>query len=125
MSRSGVTVLPFMGDERRFRMAIGDLEALQEKLSASPFAVYERLHRGVPMLADVTETIRIALVGGGMGVSEAAALMRRWREEGPPLAETLPLAQALLGIGIYGPPEEPPGKSPGPTAADAASAPVH
>ena len=63
-------------------LRIGELQGLQEKLNSGPYALAMRLSQGEWMVEDVTETVRFALIGGGMEHREAARLTRTYIKEG-------------------------------------------
>jgi hypothetical protein len=68
----------FVG-EGRFDLClrIGELIALQEKLGAGPYTLANRFVAGEWLVQDVVETVRLALIGGGMQQREAFDLVER------------------------------------------------
>lgn len=112
MSRDASISLDFGDGEHRFRLAIGQLRELQEKLAASPGAVLKRLIAYEPMADDAREVLRIGLVGGGMPPADALSLVRRY-VDARPLIEPLPIAVKVLQAALFGVPDEKPGKSSG------------
>lgn len=108
--RSGEVVQAFGDGEHTFRLGIKQLEELQEKCDAGPLMVMRRLLDGGWRLADVRDTVRLGLIGGGMTSAEAIKLVARYCSEGQ-LSEGVVVAQAVLGVAIFGPGEEEPGKS--------------
>lgn len=58
-------------------LRIGELIALQEKLNIGPYALANRFMNGEWMVQEVVETIRLALIGGGMNQREAFNLVER------------------------------------------------
>ncbi|MDO1559826.1 gene transfer agent family protein [Brevundimonas sp. 2R-24] len=64
------------------RLRIGELIQLQEKLDSGPSAILGRLQSGDWRIGDITETIRLALIGGGLGQKEAFDLVTRNVREG-------------------------------------------
>lgn len=50
-----------------FALDFGQIEELQEKTDCGPFELYKRLLSGAWRIKDVTETIRLGLLGGGEG----------------------------------------------------------
>lgn len=111
MSRDGSVTFAWGDGDHRFRLAIGDLIALEESLSVSPFIVLSRLRAGVPMIRDAREVLRFGLIGGGMTPVAAGLLVKRWSDERPP-SESLGPAAVVLAAGLYGVPDDDPGKSP-------------
>lgn len=94
-SRHAEIGLEFGGEDRRFRLALGELRELQEKTDAGPAHLLQRLTDGTWRVDDIRETLRLGLIGGGMTPSEALALCRRYVDDRP-LLESLPLARAVL-----------------------------
>ena len=105
MSRDASVSLDFADGTYTFRLAWGELEELQEKCDAGPYVVLERLHNRSWRIKDISETIRLGLVGGGLKPTEALTLIRRYVTDRPPL-ENLTLSQAVLAAGLVGAPEE-------------------
>jgi hypothetical protein len=77
-SRSAKLENVFVG-EGRFDLClrIGELIALQEKLGVGPYVLANRFVAGEWLIQDITETIRLALIGGGMNQREAFNLVER------------------------------------------------
>lgn len=100
---------PFGDDEYVFRLAWGQISELQEKTGCGPFFLLSRFESGEWKIEDISEIIRLGLIGGGMVPIDALKLVRRYVMERPPL-ENLPLAQAVLIAGLMGAPEEQPGE---------------
>lgn len=112
MSRNASINLDFGDGAHAFRLAWGQLVELQEKCDAGPYVVLRRLMDGSWRMADIAETIRIGLVGGGMAPGEAIKLVRRYVEARPPM-ESILHAQAILSAALMGAPEEKPGEPEG------------
>ena len=79
----------FFGDAvHRFDLHAGSfdrLTELQEKTGDGPFVTFKRLRDGEWRVVDVSETIRIGLIGGGASPSVRASRfrpMRRWQRRG-------------------------------------------
>ena len=110
MSRNGEITLNFADSEARtFRLAIGQLLELQDKCNAGPAEIATRLQDGRWRVEDVTETIRLGLIGGGMSPAEANTLVRRYVHERP-LLESIMYAQAIIMSALIGDPKEQVGK---------------
>lgn len=90
-----------------FRLAIGQLRELQEKTNCGPMELVNRMLRGTWRLDDVRETIRLGLVGGGSTPIDALALVARYVDQRP-LAEAVPMAQAILSVLLFGNDEDDP-----------------
>ncbi len=88
-----------------FRLAWGQLEELQEKCDAGPYVVLQRLHSGAWRVEDITNIIRLGLIGGGMEPSPALKIARLYVEARPPMENLIP-AQAILSAALMGAPEE-------------------
>jgi hypothetical protein len=86
----------FFGDgERDFRITAALIPELERTTGAGVGGLCRRLFRGDFHAADVSETIRLALIGGGSKPAEAAALVGTYVANRP-FAETYPLAVAIL-----------------------------
>ncbi len=72
---------------------------LQEECKAGPFEVYSRLLTGRWKLAEISNTIRLGLIGGGMSPADALTFITSYVENRPPM-ESLGLAQGVLGTGL-------------------------
>jgi hypothetical protein len=117
MSRTARITAEFGGEERDFRLAWGELMDLQEKRDAGPAVVLARLSLGQWMLQDVTETIRLGLIGAGMDSAQAARLVRQHVEQKPwdlgGDRGLVILAVKILAAATHGAPDEPAGKAEG------------
>lgn len=118
MSRHGAIELAWADGDHSFRLGLGEIEELEQKRDVSIFALCRRLapETRTARLADITETVRIGLIGGGMAPVEALALVRRYVDERP-LDESRDLAYAIVLAGLSrvhsGSVEErPPGEAP-------------
>jgi len=115
MSRTGRISAEFAGEERDFRLAWGELMELQEKRDAGPSMVLARLSLNQWQLQDVTETIKLGLVGGGMDTAAAAKLVRQHVEQRPfelgGVDGLVVLAVKILAAALHGAPDEPLGKA--------------
>jgi len=99
--------LTWQGGEHDFALPIGQLRALQDRCDAGPGFVLQRLSTSQWRIEDVTETIRLALMGGGMDRKEASKLVELHVEE-KPLAQSATLAAAILMSRLYDAPEDDP-----------------
>lgn len=112
-NRNGAVDLDFGDGPHRFRLAIGELEELQEKTGIGPFLLLNRLIGGDWRLADVREALRLGLIGGGMEPIPALNLVRRYVDERPAWLANAALARLVLMAALSGAPEEVPGKGAG------------
>ncbi|WP_236734442.1 gene transfer agent family protein [Agrobacterium tumefaciens] len=88
-----------------FRLAWGQLAELQEKCDAGPYVVLQRLHSGEWRVEDISNIIRLGLIGGDMVPSRALNLTRAYVEARPPMESLIP-AQVILSAALMGTPEE-------------------
>lgn len=99
-----------------FSLRVGQIGELQEKCGepnrmdgsirlSGPAEIAERLGSGRWRLADVRETIRLALIGGGKTPTEALTLVTRYVDQRP-LGESVLVAYAIILKALTGPPEE-------------------
>ena len=79
---------------------------------AGPYVILNRLNDGSSRIGDISNTIRLGLIGGGMMPVEALTKTREYVEKRPPV-ENLMIAQAILSAGLVGAPEEQLGKKAG------------
>lgn len=111
MNRSASVSLKWADGEHTFRLAIGQLRELQEKCNAGPLTILNRIMGGSWFVDDVRETLRIALIGGGMSAEQALKLVERYVDPGPLLENgNVRTAQAVLMASLMGAEEEPVGK---------------
>lgn len=114
--RSG-RIEAFVGDaDYPLELKIKELRMLQATLNSGPSAVAERLQTGSWMVDDIIETIRLALIGGGMAHAPAKLLTDNYVCAGY-LVEYLPVALRCLFAALVGDQEDQPdmGEPPAPT----------
>lgn len=111
MRDARVRDVTFADGEYDFRLGWGQLVELQEKTGCGPQFILNRLHTGGWMVEDISETIRLGLLGADpeMKPSKATTLVRRYVMERPPL-ENHTLAVVILTAALMGSPEEPVGE---------------
>lgn len=118
MSADGAVTLPFADGDYTFRLGIGELRELQQAVNVP------RVQAGVPAVGpaqllyglgsnawwvdDVRETVRLALIGGGLAAPKALLLVKRYVEQRPD-RENLQLARRILLAALIGVPEDPVG----------------
>jgi hypothetical protein len=130
MAEFDATIIADWGDgEHRFRLGLAQLLELQEKTGVGPMELFFRVRSMRWRVEDITETLRLGLVGGGLKPADAVALVRRYGPGARPLAESVPLVVEILAAAIVVP-EAPPegngeaetetGVSPPPPFSDAA-----
>lgn len=110
MSRSAEVTLSFGGEDRLFRLPIGRLRALQEKVDCGPYELLRRFMSGTWRVDDLRETIYQGLVGGGMEAPAAGQLMKSDFDD-LPLTQFVPVANAVIMAALAGVDDEPVGES--------------
>lgn len=110
MSRDASITLPFADGDYTFRLAWGELKLLQEAVDAGPFVVANRLINGTWRVEDISNVIRLGLIGGGLAPDKALSLVRAYVESRPPM-ETVMLAAGIIGAAVRGAPDELPGEA--------------
>ncbi|MBP2459586.1 MULTISPECIES: gene transfer agent family protein [unclassified Rhizobium] len=105
MSRDASITLTWADGDFKFRLGWGELEELQEKTDAGPYVVLQRLHNGTWRVQDISNVIRIGLIGGGMAPDKAIQKIRFYVEQRPPM-ESIHHAIAVLSSALLGAPDE-------------------
>jgi hypothetical protein len=111
MSRDASITIPFADGDHTFRLAWGELSKLQEACDAGPFVIWSDLMNGSWRMEQISNVIRLGLIGCGKEPAEALKLVRAYVEDRPPM-ETLALAQGVLGAALQGAPDEKLGGAP-------------
>lgn len=101
MSRSAEVTLPFGGEDRVFRLALGQLRALQEKTDCGPPELLRRFAMQTWRVDDVREPILQGLIGGGLDSPKATQLVQSYVDSAP-YGLHLQLAQAIVAAAIVG-----------------------
>lgn len=92
----------FFGDgEQTFALPFPLLKELQNKTGVGIGALFHRVRSLHFSIADISETIRLGLIGGGMQPKDAFALVQTYVENRP-LAESLPVALGILDAVWFG-----------------------
>lgn len=92
----------FFGDgERQFLLTPELIVELERKTGAGIGSLCRRLFAGEFKHAEITETIRLGLIGGGASPKEADALVAAYALKRP-FAEIFPLAVAILNALWFG-----------------------
>lgn len=112
MSRDARIELDWADGTYAFRLAWAQLAELQEKCDVGPYVVLTRLHNGQWRIEDISSVVRLGLIGGGMEPAAALKKVRAYVEDRPPYENLIP-AQAILGAGLLGAPEEKLGEAKG------------
>ena len=109
MSARGDVELVWGDGRHRFRLAIGQLQELEEKTGHGPFELFEKMLARKWRVADIRHVIRIGLIGGGKSPAEAVALVDRHIDDWP-WVENVSIALHVLNEALSGNPEDQPGK---------------
>jgi hypothetical protein len=88
-------VRPFAGRRHIFRLTLGGVEELERLCNAGIGQIYGRLATAAFWNADIRETIRLGLTGGGLSDAEASRLVMDTVDTAP-LAHHLGLATAIV-----------------------------
>jgi hypothetical protein len=105
MSGAAEVELTFAGEKRLFRQRIGAQRAVQEATDCGPMELLRRFGTGDWRVDDLRAPIYRGLIDGDMKADKAAQLMIHNFDD-LPKAQFVPLARAIVGIGIIGVPEE-------------------
>ena len=119
MSDIGVD-LPFGGEDRRFRLGIGQWRAIDAKRDVGPMELMRRLAAGTYRLDDVREVFLQGLIGGGMADSEATKLVKATFDDRP-VQPFIITAQAVVAASVVGVPDDPVGETTGESEAETIS----
>lgn len=106
MPRDARIDLDWADDTYSFRLGWSELEKLQEATDAGPYVVFGRLGDGTWRIEDISHTIRLGLIGGGMTPADALKKVRAYVEDRPPM-ESILVARTVLGAGLLGSEDEP------------------
>lgn len=102
MTTDAKTFRAFFGEaEREFRLTPKLIEELEHVCGAGIGAIFTRLTSRQFRYADILETIRLGLIGGGESTQRAASLIELYGANRP-LAETLPIAVGIFTILLTG-----------------------
>lgn len=81
--KPGTLNAEFGGEDCDFRLGIGELRELQERTNKGPEEVLTALRSGSWHTDDISETIRIGLIGAGVEPAKAKARVLRYVDEIP------------------------------------------
>lgn len=107
MSSDGSITITWADDDHVFRTRLGEWREIQKVCDAGLIEIMDRMQTRKWRVEDVREVIRIGLIGGGKTPTHALGLVKRYVDERP-LAESLPVALAILMAAVVGVPEDPP-----------------
>lgn len=110
MSRDGSISFKWADGMHTFRLGIGQIRELQEKVDAGPLWLHNRIRDGAWRVDDLRETIRLGLIGGGAKPLDALSLVERYVDD-QPLDDSVYPAMVILSVALFGPLDgETPGK---------------
>lgn len=116
MNYKGEVTAPFGDGEYTFRLTVSGVLELQEKCGAGFAEIYSRSLQGRWDMRDVSEALRLGLIGGGMKATDAKKLVDSYVL---PLADSSQVARLVLSGVMFGFEQSPVGKAqaaPGETA---------
>ena len=101
---------------RVFALPIKQLQALQERRNAGPLALVRTIETGNWQVEDVIDTLRLGLIGGGLPLHQADALVQTGVAD-LGLVEAARLAVLILADALAPRERSAEGKAPAPAAA--------
>lgn len=102
------------GGEHAFRLRLGEIEAVQSATACGPEFLLNAFRIGAWKVDHVEAVLKFGLVGGGMERPEAVRIVRATIDRGFGLALYKPACMAILEAALYGPEDDPVGKSEAP-----------
>lgn len=101
MSRHGAIELAWGDGTYTFRLGLGEIEEMERKRNLGIFQIVTRLSPDIRQcqLSDITEVIRLGLIGGGMLPVEALMKVQRYADERP-IDENRDIAYAIALAGL-------------------------
>src|SRR5262245_21292872 len=110
MSADGSVTHQWGDGERTFRLRIGELRELEAKRESGSFEIYQRLAGGTWRVDDITETLRLGLIGGGVAPMLALGLVAKYVQPTSFLVNVV-IARTVLMHALFGDPEDAVGKA--------------
>lgn len=98
-SLHGLITLDYGDGTYAFRLTLAGLEEIEAKCDASIWVIAGALQQRQARVKWITETLRVALIGGGLSPVDALALVRRYGDERP-LDESRDVAYAVCLAGL-------------------------
>lgn len=99
MNNQGQVVLAFGDGEHAFKLMVQGILEIEEKCDAPFASIFARVSAGAYKFADVYETLRLGLIGGGKSPVEAKKIVDRYTV---PLAESSAIARVVLAAVMFG-----------------------
>lgn len=92
----------FFGDgEKTFALTFPMIKELEAKTGAGIGVLFRRIQSLAFSAADLSEIIRLGLIGGGMAPEPAMQLVKTYVDDRP-LSESLPVAMGILSARWFG-----------------------
>lgn len=86
----------------RFRLGYTEMQELEAKCDCGPMVLLARLGSSEWRQADIAETIRLGLIGGGMKPVEAVRIIRTYVHDRPDWLHNAAIARAIVMAFIFG-----------------------
>lgn len=102
------------GGENAFRLRLGEIEAVQSATACGPEFLLNAFRIGAWKADHIEAVLKFGLIGGGMDRPEATRLVRATLDRGFGLALYKPACMAILEAALFGPEDDPVGKSEAP-----------
>lgn len=103
---SGTAITMFLGDaEYRFDLPPAQVAELENKTGVGIGLLCHRFFARQFSLSELSETLRLALIGGGTPPEKAGRLIAGYVKDRP-IVETYPIAEAILESRYFGNPHE-------------------
>lgn len=99
MSRHAEVTLDWADGTYPFRLGLGEIEELETKFDRSIFVIAAALGERVAKSTEISEVLRVGLIGAGMVPTDALAKIRRYVDERP-LEENRDTAYAVALAGL-------------------------
>lgn len=108
---NGLTELVWGDGPQRLALNIDQLYELQDKCGSGPQRILNRLTGDEWKIADIRETVRLSLIGGGKSPAEAYTLVSRYIDKRTTgLLESRFAALSVLAVALTGDPDDPVGE---------------
>lgn len=104
MPTDGSIILEWSGKRRVFRLALGQIFRLQEATGLGPYDLATRVSGDDFRVSDISEIIRIGLIGGGTDVDEAYRLVDGIERTAP--INEIAVARAVISAALIGPQDD-------------------
>ena len=107
MSAGGNVSFLWGDGEHRFALLLGQIRELQDNTGVGPHQLYLRLFDNAWRVDDLSEILRLGLIGGGMAPVDALKLVARYCYPARPMVESVKPAIAVLAAALIGVPDDP------------------